>query len=165
MKGIVALQMLKLIEEETGQRIHELFDFICGVSQGAILASFLGYHKNLSITEIEEIYKNVGSKMFTQSLIEGTLGIVKTHSYYDTKKYEDILKNYVGTFVMSDISRNLQPVPKVAIISSEVSEHTLINSSNSINSFVFRSYELPYRRYSSYNGSNKYPIWAGRSKF
>jgi calcium-independent phospholipase A2-gamma len=56
MRGIIALQMLKALEQETGQEIHQLFDFICGVSTGAIIASFLGFHKK-TIPEIEQTYK------------------------------------------------------------------------------------------------------------
>ena len=57
---------------------------------------------------------------------------------------------------MSGLSRSLEPIPKVAIISSQVSEQR-------ITPFVFRSYELPFRVYSSFNGSSKYPVWAGNS--
>ena len=73
MRGIVALEVLRQLEAVTGRRIHQLFDFICGVSTGAIIASFLGFHKK-TIDEIEEIYKRLGQEIFTRNLIKGTTG-------------------------------------------------------------------------------------------
>ena len=74
MRGIIALEILKAIEDFTGHRIYQNFDLICGVSTGAIIASFLGFHKK-SISEIEETYQTLGFKIFTQSLLEGRLNL------------------------------------------------------------------------------------------
>ena len=70
MRGIVALEVLRALEEKTGKRIYELFDFICGVSTGAIIAAFLSFHKQ-SVAEVETAYKDLGTEIFTQNLIKG----------------------------------------------------------------------------------------------
>ena len=62
------------------------------------------------------------------------------------------LPDRVYLFCFFPIARNLQPYPKVAIVSSQVCDKR-------ITPYVFRSYDLPFRNYSSYNGSSKHPIW------
>lgn len=131
-RGILVIEMLKKLEELTGKRVHEMFDFICGVSTGAILACSLGIylfslnriffnlkcfllisgilHKDLDV--LQKNYKKLSTQVFTQSTIKGTSSLVWSHSYYDTALWEKLLKTELGEDALISTSRN-KNIPKV----------------------------------------------------
>lgn len=94
-RGLLVIEMLKKLEESTGKRVHELFDFFCGVSTGAILAYLLAIHRR-NLDEISEGYKELSMKVFKQSPLWGTSNLVWSHSYYDTSLWEQLLKEHLG---------------------------------------------------------------------
>ena len=53
---------------------------------------------------------------------------------------------------MADFYRSKR-TPKIALVASEVTQ-------NRISPYVFRSYHLPRKTLTSYQGSSRYPIWA-----
>lgn len=104
--------MLKKLEELTGQRTYELFDFICGVSTGAILTFSIGIH----LRKLEDIiarYEALSQEIFKQSPLWGTSNLMLTHAYYNTVLWEKKLKDYLGTDILISTSRNTK-TPKVS---------------------------------------------------
>ena len=155
-RGIVACKMLKALEEGTGQPIHKLFDLICGVSTGSILASLLGFRK-MPIEDVEKVYLEFASQIFNQNMLYGAKGFVSSHSWYDTKFYEGVLKKICAQYGHEEVSMNdfysSKEIPLIAIVATNVTQERL-------SPYVFRSYQLPRKTHTSYKGSSRHPVWA-----
>uniref|UniRef100_A0A6J0U7A0 Calcium-independent phospholipase A2-gamma isoform X1 n=2 Tax=Pogona vitticeps TaxID=103695 RepID=A0A6J0U7A0_9SAUR len=150
-RGLVALQILRKLEEITGKPVHHLFDYICGVSTGAILAFMLGLF-HIPLDECEELYRKLGTDVFKQNVIVGTVKMGWNHAFYDSEMWEKILKERMGSDVMIETARNAR-CPKVAAVSTIVSRGTPLKA------FVFRNYNhLPGVK-SHYLGSCQYKLW------
>ncbi|XP_060633611.2 calcium-independent phospholipase A2-gamma isoform X1 [Anolis sagrei] len=150
-RGLVALQTLRKLEELTGKPVHHLFDYICGVSTGAILAFMLGLF-HIPLDECEELYRKLGTDVFKQNVIVGTVKMGWSHAFYDSEMWEKLLKERMGSSVMIETARNPR-CPKVAAISTIVSRGTPLKA------FVFRNYNhLPGVK-SHYLGGCQYKLW------
>jgi hypothetical protein len=79
-KGFVTIEVLKKIEQETGKRIYELFDHICGTSTGAVLACLIGVFK-LSLNECESYYKKFVDKIFERNTAASISNLLMTQSW------------------------------------------------------------------------------------
>ncbi|KAI2665441.1 Calcium-independent phospholipase A2-gamma [Labeo rohita] len=150
-RGLVALQALHRLESLTGKPIYQLFDYICGVSTGAILAFMLGVFQ-IPLDECEELYRKLGSDVFKQNLIVGTVKMGWSHAYYDSQTWEEILKEKMGPALMIETSKNPQ-CPKVSAVS------TIVNRGLPLKAYVFRNYNfLPGVR-SHYLGGCQHKMW------
>ncbi|XP_055477056.1 calcium-independent phospholipase A2-gamma isoform X2 [Psammomys obesus] len=104
-RGVVALQTLRKLVELTQKPIHQLFDYICGVSTGAILAFMLGLF-HMPLDECEELYRKLGSDVFSQNVIVGTVKMSWSHAFYDSQTWEKILKDRMGSTLMIETARD-----------------------------------------------------------
>jgi len=90
-KGFVTIEVLKNIEKKCGKPIHEIFDYICGVSTGAVLASLIGIMK-MPLKDVERMYELFTKDLFERNMTAGLSNLFKAHSYYDTQMWETMLK-------------------------------------------------------------------------
>ncbi|XP_071133254.1 calcium-independent phospholipase A2-gamma-like [Mytilus edulis] len=149
-RGVIALQTLKMIQEQCKTDITKCFDYVCGTSQGAILACLIFLLK-VPLVEAEERYMEF-SQMFNRNAVYGTGKLVWEQAFYDTDLWEKILKmNFSEDKTMADCAKD-DTCPKVSAISC------LLNVPK-MKSFMFRTYNLPPGVYSHYPGNCKHKVW------
>ncbi|XP_037554692.1 calcium-independent phospholipase A2-gamma [Dermacentor silvarum] len=149
-RGILAIEFLRQLELCTGRRVFELFDYVAGVSTGAILGYLLG-GLHTSLDRCESLYRNMSLEVFTQNAWWGTGRLVWSHAYYDTSYWTDAIRRVFEDKTLLETTRN-SCSPKVGAISVAVNQPTL-------KPYVFRNYNLPHRVESHYYGSCKYKMW------
>ncbi|KAJ3612065.1 hypothetical protein NHX12_020342, partial [Muraenolepis orangiensis] len=150
-RGLMALQTLHKLQELTGKPIHQLFDYICGVSTGAILAFMLGVFQ-IPLDECEEMYRKLGSDVFKRNVIVGTLKMGWSHAFYDCDVWESILKERMGEGLMVESARGPNCI-KVSAVS------TIVNRGLPLKAHVFRNYRLMPGVRSHYIGDCKDKMW------
>ncbi|XP_006882702.1 PREDICTED: calcium-independent phospholipase A2-gamma [Elephantulus edwardii] len=150
-RGVVTIQTLRKLVELTQKPVHQLFDYICGVSTGTVLAFMLGLF-HMPLDECEELYRKLGSDVFSQNVIVGTVKMSWSHAFYDSQTWEKILKDRMGSSLMIETARN-PTCPKVAAVS------TLVNKGVTPKAFVFRNYGHSPGVNSHYLGGCQYKLW------
>ncbi|XP_037110662.1 calcium-independent phospholipase A2-gamma-like isoform X1 [Syngnathus acus] len=151
LRGLLALQTLQKLETMTGKPIYKLFDYICGVSTGAILGFMLGVFQ-LSPSECDDLYRKLGSEVFKQNVIVGTVKMGWNHAFYDSQAWEILLKEKMGSHLLVETSRNLE-CPKVAAVSA------IVNQGTPLKAYVFRNYNLLPGVRSHYQGGCQHQLW------
>ncbi|XP_071350334.1 calcium-independent phospholipase A2-gamma-like isoform X2 [Trachinotus anak] len=151
LRGLLALQTLQKLEALTGKPTYQLFDYICGVSTGAILGFMLGVFQ-IPLNECDDIYRKLGSDVFKQNVIVGTVKMGWSHAFYDSEAWENILKEKMGSHLLVETSRNSE-CPKVAAVS------TIVNRGAALRAYVFRNYNLLPGVRSHYLGGCQHQLW------
>lgn len=149
-RGLLVMEMLVKLEELTGKKVHEMFDYICGVSTGSIIACTIGA-SGKSINDVSALYKDLSTKVFNQNAFFGARSLFWSHGYYDTSLWEKMLKEHVGDTQLIKTMRKRR-CPKIGAISTVTHE-------DQVRPFIFRNYELPYRVKSQYLGTYKHRLW------
>ena len=57
-RGLASVEICRRLEELTGRPINQLFDYVCGVSTGAMVAFALAV-KKMSMNELATLYRYV----------------------------------------------------------------------------------------------------------
>uniref|UniRef100_A0A8C4X170 Patatin-like phospholipase domain containing 8 n=1 Tax=Eptatretus burgeri TaxID=7764 RepID=A0A8C4X170_EPTBU len=104
-RGLVALHTLEKLEQLAGRPIHELFDFICGVSTGAILAFMIGIYR-IPLQQCHDMYRQLASDIFRQNVILGAVKMGWSHAFYDSQAWERLLRERSGELLMIETACN-----------------------------------------------------------
>ncbi|GAB4571772.1 MAG: hypothetical protein Kow0077_09390 [Anaerolineae bacterium] len=99
-RGIIPLMVLKRLEDVTGQRANELFDFVGGTSVGALIAA--GLAAGRSASEMIELYDRFVQLIFKKDW----LAIIFKHGLrylYDKDEMRALLLDYVGDVRLNDL--------------------------------------------------------------
>lgn len=151
-RGLIAIEILRHLERITARPVHELFDFIIGVSTGAIIAAVIGSGIG-NLETASGMYHTLSKEMFgNTSVIGGTSRLVWTHSYYDTEAWEKMLRENLRECSLTECNR--YNTPKMALVSCVVNR-----GGGRPSPFVFRSYESGWRVRSALPGTSAAQVW------
>nr|XP_057942310.1 calcium-independent phospholipase A2-gamma-like isoform X2 [Doryrhamphus excisus] len=135
LRGLLALQTLHKLE----------------TLSGAILGFMLGVFQ-MPTSECDDLYRKLGSDVFKQNVIVGTVKMGWSHAFYDSEVWESILKEKMGSHLLVETSRNPE-CPKVAAVS------TVVNRGTPLKAYVFRNYNLLPGVRSHYLGGCQHRLW------
>lgn len=106
----------------------------------------------IPLNECDDLYRKLGSDVFKQNVIVGTVKMGWNHAFYDSEAWENILKEKMGSHLLVETSRNPE-CPKVAAVS------TVVNRGTPLKAYVFRNYNLLPGVRSHYLGGCQHQLW------
>jgi patatin-like phospholipase/acyl hydrolase len=104
-RGIIPALVLCHLEERTGRPVGGLFDLVAGTSTGGIIAAALTRPDPLPASEILDLYRTEGPRIFRRSLgrrITSAEGVLDEK--HDDEVLNAVLARYLGSGRLSDAS-------------------------------------------------------------
>ncbi|UKK00997.2 eukaryotic translation initiation factor 3 subunit 7 [Theileria orientalis] len=118
-KGVIALEILDVLNKYLNRPLHECFDIICGTSTGGLLASLIALEK-MQVSEIKNLYDSLIKSIFVRDgyHVTGTRLLMK-QAIYDDNIFKDILKTSLEEIELIDYS--VDPTcPKFFCVSTQM---------------------------------------------
>ena len=101
LRGILPLMALKFIEEKTGRRIGDVFDFIAGTSTGGLIACGLSRPGGpMSVDDLINFYLDAGPRIFRSSRLNKIRGYFRPE--FDSRKMKVLLEETFGEMMLSE---------------------------------------------------------------
>ena len=95
-RGLVAIEMLKMLERALKAPLHSVFDYVIGTSTGSLVV-ILAFMFQLPLEACENLYLEKSREMFTRSRVSGSARLAWDYAYYDAAKFEKILRYKIAT--------------------------------------------------------------------
>ena len=113
-RTLSSITFLKLLEKETGLKIHDKFDFFVGTSAGAISCLALAV-KRFSSRELEGMWGTANlRKIMRTSSWETRLGLLQAKPKYTSNGKREVLMNYFGRATLGEATK------PVAVLSYDI---------------------------------------------
>ena len=107
-RGLIPALVLVEVEERTGRRVADLFDFVAGTSTGGIRACALtlpggGGRPRYSAEEVVGLYETEGPEIFSRSLLKRLFSVEGlTDERYEDEALNSALARYLGDARLRD---------------------------------------------------------------
>ena len=112
-RGMIPAAFLNRLEQRTGHRVSDLFDYVAGTSTGGILALGLGANRpgcNSPYTaeQLVRLYKTEGRRIFSRSLLHFALALDNLNGpRFPEYGVDEVLKRYFGDTRLKDARTNV----------------------------------------------------------
>ncbi len=101
-RGIVPATIINCIEQDTGEKIINLFDVFAGTSTGGIIVAALA--AGLDSAKLIDLYLNRATEIFRQSFLDKISGVDEyIEADYTNKRLKKILENLLGNTTMKNL--------------------------------------------------------------